>query len=209
EMKPVTGGGVPAVPGLTVWRRPQDGHLYIIGADPAEGNPTSDDSAATVLDADTWEEVASFRGKWEPEIFAGYIDQVAQWYRRAAVMPERNNHGHALILALQTSGRSQILVGTDDKPGWLSTTRGKTILYDLAAQVFHDGDTVVRTPQTVAQLAAIEADTLRAPQGLMDDLADSYALALSGCRWKYVAGVPATQAERVDRLSEIDERGEW
>ncbi|MCO5214346.1 MAG: hypothetical protein M9936_31990 [Caldilinea sp.] len=209
EAKAVTGGGAPAVPGLVVWRRPQDGHLYVIGADPAEGNPTSDDSAATVLDADTWEEVASFRGKWEPEIFAGYIDQVAQWYRRAAVMPERNNHGHALILALQTSGRTQILVGTDDKPGWLSTTRGKTILYDLAAQVFHDGDTVVRTPQTVAQLAAIEADTLRAPEGLMDDLADSYALALAGCRWKYVAGVPATTAERVDRLSEIDERGEW
>src|SRR5690606_17347792 len=52
ETKPVAGGGAPAVPGLVVWRRPQDGHLYVIGADPAEGNPTSDDSAATVLDAD-------------------------------------------------------------------------------------------------------------------------------------------------------------
>ena len=33
-----------------------------LGADPAEGNPNSDDSAAVVLDAETWAEVASVVG---------------------------------------------------------------------------------------------------------------------------------------------------
>ena len=179
------------------------------GADPAEGNPNSDDSACTVIDAESWEEVASFRGKYEPEIFAGYLDLVGQWYNQAPVMPERNNHGHALILALQTTGKLQVLKGPDNKEGWLSSERGKTLMYDLAAQVVHDGDTVLRTGELVSQLASLEAETLRAPSGLMDDLADSYALALAGCRWKYVSGAPATMTERVDRVDLIDKTGEW
>jgi hypothetical protein len=42
---------------------PEPGHKYVIGADPAEGNPTSDDSTLCVLDADSdWQaaELASF-----------------------------------------------------------------------------------------------------------------------------------------------------
>src|SRR5262249_51242815 len=50
---------LPAVPGLVVYARPQPGRTYIIGADPAEGNLTSDDSALAVLDTTTGEEVAS------------------------------------------------------------------------------------------------------------------------------------------------------
>ena len=204
-----SGKGAPAVPGLVVWRPPESGRAYMCGADPAEGNPNSDDSACTVIDAESWEEVASFRGKYEPEIFAGYLDLVGQWYNQAPVMPERNNHGHALILALQTSGKLQVLKGPDNKEGWLSSERGKTLMYDLAAQVVHDGDTVLRTGELVSQLASLEAETLRAPSGLMDDLADSFALALAGCRWKYVSGAPATTTERVDRVDLIDKTGEW
>jgi hypothetical protein len=124
-------------------------------------------------------------------------------------MVERNNHGHALILALQTSGRLQVLKGPDSKEGWLSSERGKTLMYDLVAQVVQDGDTVIRTGETAAQLANLEAETLRAPAGLMDDLADSFALALAGCRWKYVSGTPATMTERPDRVGSIDREGEW
>ena len=39
---------------------------YVVGADPAEGNPTSDPSALEVLDADSGEEVASLAGRYEP-----------------------------------------------------------------------------------------------------------------------------------------------
>ena len=101
----------PAVPNLTIYVAPVAGHHYLIGADPAEGNPTSDDSAGAVLDADTWEEVATFAGKWEPVVFGGYIDQVGLYYNDAAVMPERNNHGHALILALRSTGKLHVLRG--------------------------------------------------------------------------------------------------
>jgi hypothetical protein len=48
-------------------------------ADPAEGNPTSDDPAATVLDADIGEEVACIAGLFQPEVFAAHIDAVGRW----------------------------------------------------------------------------------------------------------------------------------
>ncbi len=43
--------GSPTLPGLTVWEEPIPGRRYVIGVDPAEGNPNSDESAACVLDA--------------------------------------------------------------------------------------------------------------------------------------------------------------
>ena len=39
-----------AIPGVTLYELPQPGRRYVIGADPAEGNPNSDESAACVLD---------------------------------------------------------------------------------------------------------------------------------------------------------------
>ncbi len=74
------------------------------GADPAEGNPNSDESAATVLDAVTWAQVAELAGRIEPSTFAGYIDEIGRWYNGADVMVERNNHGHLVIRELQRLG---------------------------------------------------------------------------------------------------------
>src|SRR5207302_534809 len=42
---------LPALAGLTIYAVPARGRVYVVGADPAEGNPTSDDSALAVLDA--------------------------------------------------------------------------------------------------------------------------------------------------------------
>jgi hypothetical protein len=85
--------GTPPIPGLEVYVPPKMGRFYVIGADPAEGNPTSDDSALTVLDRDTGEEVASLAGKLQPSTLAAHIDTIGKWYNNAVVLIERNNHG--------------------------------------------------------------------------------------------------------------------
>jgi hypothetical protein len=61
-LQPIEPDDAPAVPNLTIYKAPLPGRHYVIGADPAEGNPNSDDSAGNVLDADTWEEVAVVSG---------------------------------------------------------------------------------------------------------------------------------------------------
>lgn len=91
-------------------------------------------------------------------------------------MVERNNHGHAILLGLLQEGDTQVILGLDGKPGWASSERGKTLMYDLVADTVQAGDTVIYDETTREQLASIEANTLRAPEGQHDDRADAYAL---------------------------------
>ena len=196
----------PSLPGLTVWEEPIPGRRYVIGADPAEGNPNSDESAACVLDAESWGQVAELTGKIEPSTFAAYLDEVGRWYNGAEVMAERNNHGHLLIRELQRLGNLRVLAGYDGRPGWLSTVKGKPLLYGLVADAVRDGACVIRGSETAAQLASIEASTLRAPVGLRDDRADAFALAIAAVAWKGEVGV-STVVVQVDPLAVYDGGG--
>ncbi len=180
EMEPLTVAGAPALPGLEVYAPPRDGHEYVIGADPAEGNPTSDDSALTVLDLFAGEECAALAGKLEPGTFAAAIDEIGRWYNNAAVMVERNNHGHAVLQWLGEHSPLHRLAGHDRKLGWLTNKLGKTILYNQGAEMFRDRATTLHSFDTYQQIAAIDGSTLLAPPGGRDDRADSYMLANVG-----------------------------
>src|SRR5262249_30152870 len=117
--------GAPAIPNLEVYALPQPGQSYVIGADPAEGHPTSDDSALTVLHKGTGEEVAALAGKFQPAVLGAHANALGLWYNRAAVLVERNNHGHAVLLWLQDHGELWSIPGYDGKPGWYSNSKGK------------------------------------------------------------------------------------
>ena len=177
DAKPIEANGKPAIPGLIVYAKPIPGRAYVIGADPAEGNPTSDDSALSVLDVKTGEEVAMLAGKFEPSVFASYAYTLAVWFNHAAILCERNNHGHAVLLWLSNFGPNiRRLCGHDGKIGWMSSTLGKTSMYDKAADAFKNREVILHTFSTFTQLASIDGSTLRAPDNLHDDLADAFAL---------------------------------
>ncbi len=188
EGSPLRSLVAPAIPGLTVYVEAVEGRHYVIGADPAEGNPNSDDSVATVLDAERWEEVAHCVGKFEPTLFAAFIDLLGGYYNQADALVERNNHGHTVIRALRESGKSRVLNGYDGKPGWLTNIKGKPLLYDALAEAIRDQACTVRSPETASQLASIEASTLSAPLGLHDDRAMSFGLAVAALAFGYTAG---------------------
>jgi len=199
EMEPVHAPYAPAIPGLEIYMPPLEDGQYVIGADPAEGNPNSDDSALTVLDWATGEEVAVLAGKYEPSTLADYIAAVSIYYNHAPAMPERNNHGHAVIQWLQEHARRvKILKGHDDKPGWMSSKLGKALLYTECADHFRNNATE-RTPilhsfASYQQLASIEGSSLRAPEGQHDDRADSYALAQVARAASVTAGALVAQS---------------
>jgi hypothetical protein len=170
----------PPIPQLEVYKGPERGRRYVIGGDPAEGNPTSDDSALTVLDEETGEEVCALAGKFQPAVFAAHIDAIGHWYNDASVMVERNNHGHAVLLWLRDNSILPILCGHDDAEGWLSSSKGKAQLYSDCADAFREEETILHSFSSYMQLSSIEGATLRAPEGEHDDRADSYALAWVG-----------------------------
>lgn len=170
------------LPYMSVYQRPEEYGTYVVGVDPAEGNPNSDDSTFTVTNDDTGEECAKFGGPVEPAILAGYVDSVCKWFNDADVMVERNNHGHAVILALESVHNRDVMLGWDGKPGWMSSTRGKALMYSVAADALREGDTIIHSQSTHDQLVSIEGNSLRAPEGLPDDEATSYCLSLCARR---------------------------
>ena len=170
----------PPLPGLILYALPIPGRRYVIGADPAEGNPTSDESALEVLDVDSGEEVAALAGRFEPATFAAHVTTVARWYNGAPILVERNNHGHAVLLWLRDNTQLRCLCDADGKPGWNTTTKSKALVYDGAGEALRDGETSFHGVELFAQLASIEGSTLRAPEGEYDDRATAFVLALAG-----------------------------
>lgn len=171
-----------SVNGLTVYKLPEEGHAYVIGADPAEGNPTSDPSALTVLDRDSWEEVACFAPRLEPEQFGIAIDQIGRLYNDASAMVERNNHGHAVILYLRRESRLYLFRADDKKVGWITTEKSKNLMYDAMVKALIEVDILIHSLETYLELSSIESNTLRAPEGEHDDRATSICLALQGAK---------------------------
>jgi hypothetical protein len=200
ECPAVTKPGAPALPGLVVYDPPRPGGIYVVSGDPAEGNPTSDDSASCVLDCETGEEVAFLAGKFQLDPFADYLAQLATWYNCAPLMVERNNHGHAVLSWLRHHApHLQRLRGHDDRPGvrtpglaveergrgsakegWLSSTLGKSLLYDRTAEALREKEVILHTFSAYLQLCSIEGATNRAPEGLHDDKATAFALCVVG-----------------------------
>lgn len=174
------------IPGLTVFVEPQPyadpirklgKAAYRIGCDPAEGNPSSDDSAATVVDERTGEEMAVLCGKLQPSAFAAYVARLAQWYNGAAVLVERNNHGHAVLLWLADNSTVNVLNGTDERPGWPTTSKSKAIMYSDFVDQVRDKELSIHCFESYLQLASIDGSTLSAPDGMHDDRAVSFVLA--------------------------------
>lgn len=165
------------LPGLIVYKRPEVGKIYVIGADPAEGNPNSDPSSATVLDLDTGEEVAILTGKLQPDTFTNYIMMVSRFFNDAVVLTERNNHGHAVLLKMQEDGFEGILNGHDDRPGWNNTRVSKAIMYTHCTNIVQTKNTIIHSYNTYQQLVSIVGNTLKAPENMHDDEATSFSLA--------------------------------
>lgn len=155
------------IPGLSVWELPRAGVVYEIAADVAEGGEDGDFDDATVIRRDTMDEVAALRGRWEADIYGGYLAALGLAYNRARTTPERNNHGHTVILSLRNRG-ALIGVGHDGKPGWLTNTATKPQLIDAYAALLRDEAVTLRSEDAVREAGYYErkADgTTGAPSG--------------------------------------------
>jgi hypothetical protein len=178
-IKPIANTFIHSIhPKIQVYREPEKYHEYVMGNDPAEGNPTSDDSSLTILDKSSGEEVLSLAERIEPSNFAQISMKLLRLYNDAGVLPERNNHGHVVIAAMNDAGDINILAGLDQNAGWHTNSKSKAEMYSTAADAFRDQTTVLHSEDTYFQLCGVVGSTLKAPENEHDDRAISYSLAL-------------------------------
>jgi hypothetical protein len=83
-----------------IWKHPLSAHSYILSADVARGD-AKDFSTFHIIDVDTGEVVAEYKGKIRPDTFAELINEFGLKYNKALVCPENNSYGFATILKLQ------------------------------------------------------------------------------------------------------------
>jgi hypothetical protein len=79
---------------VRIWKHPEGGGEYAIGADTAEGLTGGDYAAAEVLDMRTMEQVASVHGTIQPYEFSVLLNHLGHYYNRAALCIEVYPHGH-------------------------------------------------------------------------------------------------------------------
>ncbi len=86
---------------LRVWKRPEKGRLYAVGADcaqgldvgPGEGQSDPDYSVGQVIDRDTGEQCAVLRARLMPGETGRYMAALCRWYNMAQICGERNPGG--------------------------------------------------------------------------------------------------------------------
>lgn len=208
DAPPIQPAGAPALPGLTVYHAPRPATdalmagRYLISCDTSEGDLTSDYSPAIVWDMDSWEEVAHITGRFEPSVLARYLARLGDWYNQAVICVERNNHGHAVDVALREMDAAAMGVRDvriyknpfDDKHGWLSNAKYKTLAVNWAAEVFRDGACAIHSRAIMTELIGIQAATLAALEGMHDDNAMAAIIGLAALHW---GGIPGTAESTV------------
>jgi hypothetical protein len=82
-----------------LWKTPLSEHDYILTADVSRGD-SKDYSTFHIIDNNTSEVVAEYKGKIRPDKLADLIFEFGIMFNKALVCPENNSYGYATILKL-------------------------------------------------------------------------------------------------------------
>lgn len=181
---------------LKIWKDPQPGHEYAIGADVAEGLATGDYSVAEVVDTVTMETVARWRGHIDPDQFGEVLGALGAHYNYALIGVEVNNHGLTTIQKLRDTFYTNLFKrekGYDEdfeEPtsnlGWKTDMRTKRMAIDALIEIIREG--INKDPDKVFIEEAFayvrdERGRTNAEEGEHDDTVMAKAIAFQLFPW--------------------------
>jgi hypothetical protein len=103
---------------IRIYRKPEPGEVYLLSVDTSEGGG-GDPSAGILRKRKTAELCAVIDGQYPPWDLARASDALGREYNTAEIAVERNNHGHAVLQALQREHKyPKLYKHSDDKLGW-------------------------------------------------------------------------------------------
>jgi hypothetical protein len=133
---------------VRVWKMPEPGADYVIGADTAMGFADGDFSCAYVLRRDTMEVVARLRGHIEPDHFADMLVDLAWFYNEAFLCPENNAIGmqvakrtssrysrHAFVVRMDRPGEPSY---DETRPGWNTNPANRREMFAYLRTLYRD-----------------------------------------------------------------------
>ena len=103
---------------LWIWKEPEQGHRYVVGADISRGD-SEDYSSMQIIDFDTREQVAEFVGKMPPDTMAEICYKWATLYSAFVVIDITGGMGVATSRKMQEMGYKNMYVdGIDLSNKW-------------------------------------------------------------------------------------------
>lgn len=172
-----------------IWKLPTPGHPYAIGADVA-GGTGKDFSSAHILDLETEEIVATFRGKLDPDEFAYQLRWMGLTYNVALIAPEKNGEGRATLLTLMKQvhypriffhqNQEDWSGGVEQTFGWRTTSRTRPMMLAQLASALRDNTPKLWCERTAREMGSfIRVETVKlaeAAEGANDDMIISAAI---------------------------------
>jgi hypothetical protein len=183
---------------LRIWRLPQHGRRYVIGADVAEGLGHGDYSCAHVLEARSLDLVAEWHGHIDPDLFGVELYKLGRFYHGALLGVERNNHGLTTLTVL----RQGHPVHSDVKPyprlyfeetvdfatnrptkhfGWHTNLKTRPLMIDDLARMIRERLLGLSSRETIEECLGFVIDDRgkpRAVEGQHDDRVMALAIAV-------------------------------
>ncbi len=155
---------------LWIWEQPDLNNQYIISADNAE--PGGDDfSAAHVLNIQTLEQVAEYKGHISLKEFGKMLVSLAKQYNNATLIIENNSIGVATIQSVldeeydnlywtkrgttdyvDPTDFDSLMNDKDVKPGFSTTSKTRPLMIEKMRQQVSDSDVIINSIRTVNEM---------------------------------------------------------
>ena len=174
---------------LKIWKLPEEGKHYCVGADVAEGLETGDYSVGIVLDDDL-NVCAKYRGHIDPDLYGKELVKLSDFYNEAYLAVENNNHGLTTLKSILNQEYYNIFYSKSydrvndtmtKKIGWSTNRKTKPLSIDKLAEYIREKYLLFWDLDIVDELYSYVIDekgATNAQEGRHDDCVMALAISL-------------------------------
>jgi len=183
-----------------IWEPPNYTKNYVVSADVSRGDGT-DYSAFHIIDIESLEQVAEYKGKISTQDFGNMLVNVASEYNNALLVVENNNIGWAAIQQVIDREYPNLFYTSKDLqyvdvqhqmtnkyraqernmvPGFSTTSKTRPLIIAKLEEMFREESVMVHSHRLIDELFVFiyNGNRAEAMSGYNDDLVMSFAIAL-------------------------------
>lgn len=182
---------------LKIFKEPEEFHTYAIGVDVSEGKIVSEEggrdrdaSCAQVFDKNTYEQVAVWHGRVDPDLLGRHIELLGRYYNDAFIGVERNAVGITPLVVLRDLNypnlyyRERLGMMTEKitaELGWVTDAISKESLISDATNLLRDKRLIIYDEATVGEMMSFVRDAegkAKAAKSAYDDRVMAFLIGL-------------------------------
>lgn len=173
---------------LIIYEKPQERVPYVLVGDVAEGIPDGDYSGFHIMNNITGNQAAVYKSHIHPKLLAYEQKKIAEYYNKALIGNEVNNHGLTTVTILEELGYyhqyrrkviDDIKQTEQDKFGWYTSPATRPLIIDDVREWVREHLNLINDIDTLSEMLTFvwkENGKAEHEEGCHDDLVISLAL---------------------------------